>query len=100
MALIDDVRTALRIKSTAYDSDLEVYVQSCLYDLERVNIQTYATDDNDNIYYPPEVTTAVIAYVKSQFGSGSEDKKQLWFSTYEKLRLAMFLDKDKKRTEV
>lgn len=95
MALIDDVRTALRIKSTAYDDDINIYIQSCLYDLQRVNIKT--TDSTDETTtYPPEVTTAVIAYVKSQFGSGSEDKKQLWFATYERLRLAMFLDKDKK----
>lgn len=97
MALIDDVRTSLRIKSMAYDDDINIYIQSCLYDLERLNIVTQTTDSTEATVYTPEVKTAVIAYVKSQFGNGNEDKKKLWFETYEKLRLTMFLDKSKKK---
>ena len=95
MALIDDVRTSLRIKSMAYDDDINIYIQSCLYDLERLNIVTTDTDSTEATVYTPEVKTAVIAYVKSQFGNGNEDKKKL----IEVFMSQFFKDIDEKQME-
>ena len=58
--MLSTVKKALRIKTDAYDDELETYIAAALYDLDRLNI-AYNEDDPE-----PEVKTAVVVYVKSQ----------------------------------
>lgn len=89
-SMLDRVKLALRIKTSAYDDELNVYIKSCLYDLERLNIYV------DHVQPQEEVITAVIVYVKSKFGNSNDSYKSSMKQVYEDLRLTLFLDKSHK----
>lgn len=84
--ILDDVKKALRIVTTAYDSDIETYINTCYYDLERMGIQ-FDRESPD-----PEIVTAVILYTKSVFGSGNEAYKEQLFNVYNNLCTKLITD--------
>lgn len=84
MALIDDVKTALRITTDAYDDELTMYIKAAKLDLGIAGITLPDTlDDICNV--------AIITYVKTKFGepddldrlkaSYDEQKAQLSMAT-------------------
>lgn len=92
--LLSAVKLALRIKTTnAYDEELKIYIQTCLYDLQRLNI------DFDPEAPEPEIKTLVIVYVKSKFGSNDINFKIAMEKAYRDLRLAVFLDGGHKKVK-
>lgn len=89
--MLSTVKKALRIKTDAYDDELETYIAAALYDFDRLNI-AYNEDDPE-----PEVKTAVVVYVKSQFGNGDGEQKESLFNAYCNLRNSMYLDVSKRK---
>lgn len=90
-SILDDVKTALRIKGTnLYDDELKAYIGMCFYDLKRLNV--FFDEDNPE----PEIRTAVITYVKSQFGTTDVNYKESMRSAYQSLRLLLYLDSSHK----
>ncbi|MGI5873533.1 MAG: phage head-tail connector protein [Bacillota bacterium] len=82
MAQIDDVKAALRLKSTAYDeTELSLLIAAAVADLERVGI-AYAEED-------PLCRHAVVFYCKANFGFADDQEK--WAAAYAALRDAMTL---------
>lgn len=61
MALIDDVKTALRVTTTAYDSEIAGYIEAANLDLGIAGVETEVADSL--------VNTAIITYVRMRFGS-------------------------------
>lgn len=69
LTLRDDIKTALRLKSDAFDDEVDTLVGAALYDMERVGVNPalLEVDENDglaNMF----VKRAVTAYCKAHFG--------------------------------
>lgn len=87
--ILDDVKKALRIVTNAYDSDIQTYINTCYYDLERMGIQ-FDKESPD-----PEIINAVIIYTKSVFGTGNESYKEQLFTVYNNLCTKLITDNTK-----
>ena len=61
MALLDDCRMALRVTTTAYDSELETYIAAAKLDLGIAGVETEAADEL--------VNKAILTYVRMSFGA-------------------------------
>ena len=75
MALLDDVRTALRVTTSLTDGEISTYVATALFDMENkgVDPEFLAEDaDSDAGGYMPIVKTAVINFCKAQYGRDVE----------------------------
>lgn len=70
MTLLDDVKTALRVTSGAYDAEARTLIDAARFELERVGIDPVLlaldpeTQDLDNAL----VKSAVVVYAKAHFG--------------------------------
>ena len=86
-SILDKVKLSLRIKgTTVYDNELEIYINTCLYDLKRVGIFINPMSLDD------EIQTAVICYVKSKFGNTDLTYKEAMYRAYQDIRLALAMD--------
>ena len=47
--LLDAVRNAERIRSTAYDQELQIYINSALYDMKRLKIVFNEEEPEDEV---------------------------------------------------
>ena len=73
MALLDDVKLALRISNNAFDSEINDLIAAAKADLQLSGVDpTKAADDND-----PLIKRAVITYVKANFGFDNPDAERL-----------------------
>ena len=75
MALLDDVRTALRVTTTMTDGEISTYIGAALFDMENKGIapEFLAEDATaDKTDYLPIVKTAVINYCKALYGRDVE----------------------------
>lgn len=67
MALIDKCRMALRITTTAYDDELNEYIDAAKRDLGIAGILSSATETPDAL-----VSTAILTYVRMKFGTPND----------------------------
>lgn len=74
------VRTALRLRTTAYDEELILYIDHVLEEFRRVGVEDCFSSTAIN---------CVIAYVKSQFGNADAEKKEAWTRTYDRILVGM-----------
>ncbi len=88
--MLNTCKTALRIKTDAYDSEIQTYINTMLYDLERLKIKYNAEQPES------EIKTLAVCYVKSQFGAGNVDYKQAMYEAYKNLLRALLMDKSKR----
>lgn len=61
MAFLDTCKTAMRIVTTAYDSEIEAYIDAAKLDLGIAGVETAELD--------PLTEKAVMTYVKMSFGA-------------------------------
>lgn len=71
--MLELVKTALRITSNAYDSEIALHINACLEEMSGLNV--IIETDEDNMPTSKQVQTAVIAYCKWQFGD-ADNKEQ------------------------
>lgn len=64
MALLDDVKVALRITSNAHDGEIRMWMDAAREDMERVGIDPDYMEDVDNAMY----RAAMTCFVKAHFG--------------------------------
>lgn len=91
MAIIDDVRKALRIKTDQFDTELQIYIDTCIYDLTRLNIEVNTMNPE------PEVKTAIILFVKAHFGTADTSFKESMQQSYNDFVDRLRLDSSKKK---
>lgn len=75
MALLDDVRTAVRVTTAKTDGELETYIGTALFDMENKGVKPdflAEEADSENGDYMPIVKTAVICYCKAHYGRDVE----------------------------
>ena len=82
MAILNDVKAALRISSTAYDTaEIQPLIDAARADLILCGVlDTKAADDTD-----PLINRAIVTYVKANFGYNNPDADRLQFC-YEAIR--------------
>jgi hypothetical protein len=69
VALVDDIRKALRVTSEAFDGEIAMLVGAALYDMERAGVNpALLEEDDEGELENPFVKTAVYAYCKAHFG--------------------------------
>lgn len=80
MALLDDVRTALRVTTTLTDGEIGTYIGTALFDMQNKGVKPeFLADDayddaesEEGADYMPIVKTAVINFCKAQYGRDVE----------------------------
>lgn len=91
MELLDQVRIALRLKSNAYDPEIQTLTETAKYDLKRLNI-SFSEDSPE-----PEIVTAIILFVKSKFSNYQADYKAQMAAAYFEFRNILLLDSSKQK---
>lgn len=91
MAILDDVRKAMRIRTDQFDTELQIYIDTCVYDLKRLNIEINETNPE------PEVKTAIILFVKAHFGTADASFKESMQQSYNDFVDRLRLDSSKKK---
>lgn len=76
MALLDDVKTALRVTTDKTDGEVETYILTALWDMQNKGVRPeFLADDaydGGEPDYMPIVKTAVTNYCKAQYGRDVE----------------------------
>lgn len=95
MALLDDVKTTLRITNTAYDGEVTDLINAAKADLILSGVETEKVEDETDTL----IKRAISTYVKSNFGWGNLDSDKLQQS-YERLKQHLALSTEYAKTEV
>lgn len=80
--MLNDVKLALRICTTAFDGEIEDIIADCTAELEQLGI---GVDKDD-----PQTKSAIIMYAKTHFGNAGDAEKweKLYRSKVTKLQIA------------
>lgn len=73
--MLNNIKTALRITTTAFDSELQTLIDACITEMQALGVKA-AYDDTED----PQIITAVIAYCKWQFGNNEDAER--WEGIY------------------
>lgn len=77
MALLDEVRTWLRVSADVYDAEIATLIESALTDMRRVGVREELLDP-DSLY--PLAKKAVMVYAKAQFGFDNKEADRFMLS--------------------
>jgi uncharacterized phage protein (predicted DNA packaging) len=86
MALIDDVKKALRVSNTAHDTEVTDLIAAAQKDLSIVGIDPVDITD-------PLIKRAIVTYCKAYFGYDNSDADRL-VSAYTSLKVHLSLSGD------
>ncbi len=86
MSILDDVKVALRISNTAYDSEISDLINAAKSDLALSGV--LKVDDTD-----PLIKRALIVYCKANFGWNNPDAERLQQS-YDMLKCHLALSQE------
>lgn len=89
MALIDDVKLALRITSSAFDNEVEDLIKAARQDLILSGVSSNkANDDTD-----PLIKRAIVVYCKANFGYDNSEAERFQQS-YDMLKAHLTLSQE------
>jgi uncharacterized phage protein (predicted DNA packaging) len=88
MALLDDVKIALRISHTALDGEINDLIAAARQDLVLSGVLPIKVTSTD-----PLIKRAIITYVKAHFGYDNPDHERL-LAAYTHLKMSMTLAGD------
>ena len=91
MALLDEVRTAVRVTTATTDGEILIYINSALAQMEMrgVNPEYLAEDANDGDYHDL-VKDAVICYCKARYGRDVEaSERNACMSSYNSITASL-----------
>lgn len=81
MAVLDEVRLALRITNTAYDTEITRLIDAAKLDLATGGVET--VDDGDQL-----TLSAIILYAKANFGMANPDMDR-YQKSYNALKITL-----------
>lgn len=87
MALIDDIKLSLRIKNTAYDTEVQDLIDACKVDLNIAGVQEVEETE-------PLTAQAIKLYCQANFGYDENSEK--FAKAYDGLKMSMALCGDYK----
>lgn len=70
MALIDDVRTCLRVTSPLTDSEVQMWIDAAIADMLRCGVKEELVDEKN---MAPLAKSAVTCFVKGQYGYDNDE---------------------------
>jgi len=73
--MLTKVKLALRITSSAFDTEIQLYIDSCLAEMTGLGVTDATSTSTD-----PQITEAVISFCKWKFGDS--DTKASWEAIY------------------
>lgn len=85
MALLDDVKLALRISSASLDTEVQDLINAAKEDLEVTAIDETKLDDTN-----PLIKQAIVTYVKANFGYNNPEADR-FMSAYESMKRTIAL---------
>lgn len=88
MALLDDVKVAVRVSHDATDSEVENLVAAAMFDMANKGVSTtwlgtdpmdpsFAVTDIDESALPVMARRAIVTYAKANYGYDNDDAEQL-----------------------
>lgn len=78
MALLDDVRSCLRVTSTLSDAEIQMWIDAAVADMRRCGVKPELLDKTR---MSPLAKSAVTCFVKAQYGYDN-DEAQRFLSSY------------------
>lgn len=90
--MLEIVKLALRIKSDAFDEEIQLYIDDCLNELYSLGI------DSRGQLFSPQIQSAVIAYAKWHFGENDQADK--WKESYSTKVAQLQIDKCYQRESI
>lgn len=93
MALIDDVKQTLRIKTTALDTEVNDIINSAKADLVLSGILKSKTEEDVINGYDSLIKRAIIFYAKANFGLDNADSEK-YQQAYESLKTYLTLSQE------
>lgn len=89
MALLDDVKLALRVSSSAFDAEIKDLIEAAKADLKLSGVaEAKAEDEND-----PLIKRAIIVYCKAHFGYDNSEAERFHWS-YDMLKAHLTLSQE------
>lgn len=90
MAILNDVKVALRVAATttAFDGEVQDLINAAIADLKLAGVTTAKAVDTD-----PLIKRAIVTYCKANFGYDNPDAGRFWRS-YESLKNHITLSAD------
>ncbi len=84
MAMLDDVKVALRVTTARTNGEIEAYIGAALFDMQNKGVKPdFLAVNAENSDYMPIVKTAVINYCKALYGRDIEaSERNACMSTY------------------
>lgn len=82
MALFDDIKTVLRVKSNALDSEVSMLIDAAKADMIRVGIREDLVSPDDETDLHPMVKQAIACYAKANFGYDNSEANRLRSAYY------------------
>lgn len=76
MTLLSDIKVAVRVSSEATDSEIQMWIDAALADMERVGIREGLLDASNGDLKNSLVKAAVTCYVKANYGYDVEERAQ------------------------
>lgn len=89
MALLDKVKVACRVTTTAYDDELADLIEAGLADLNITDIDSDLLVNGSEL--DPLVQRAVITYCKMNFGYLSDEQYQKFKASYDEQKAQMLM---------
>lgn len=83
MAILTDVKTALRISTAAYDDEITDLIEACQIDLTQSGVDSTNADEKF-------IKRAIILYAKANFGMANPDMEK-YLTAYERQKTFMAL---------
>ena len=99
MALLDDVKIALRVSTTAFDEEINMLIEAAFQDMVRVGLDPQylgISEPNNDVpqYNPPSlVKHAICCYAKANFGYDNAEAER--FNTSYRQVVCDLLNSDK-----
>lgn len=87
MSLLDDARVAVRVTTSTTDSEIETWVDAALADMRRCGVKDELLDE-DAETFDPMVRSAVICYVKANYGFDNAEAPR-FTATYKSILAAL-----------
>jgi len=88
MALLDDVKLALRITSSAFDSEVQDLIDAAKADLQLSGVHPDRLNDDD-----PLIRRAIVTYAKAHFGYDNPEAERFQRS-YDMLKAHLTLSQE------
>lgn len=76
MALIDDIKVSLRITTDAFNAEVQMLIDSALYDMERTGVNPALLALENGVLANAFVKNAVTAYCKAHFGYDNSEAER------------------------